>query len=141
MKLKIILPFLVPASVLFAVETNNLNHVGPATDASIQRGKYLVENVAMCAECHTPKTDKGDYDRSQWLQGNLLDFKPDHPMPFAAVAPPIAGMPGFTDEQALKFLETGIDLTGKLAMYPMPQFRLNHDDALAVVAYLRSLKR
>jgi mono/diheme cytochrome c family protein len=28
-----------------------------------------------------------------------------------------------------------------LAMAPMPQFRLNHEDALAVVAYLRSLKR
>jgi hypothetical protein len=49
-------------------------------------------------------------------------------------------MPGFTDEQALKFLETGIDLTGKPAMYPMPQYRLNPDDALSVLAYLRSLK-
>jgi len=113
----------------------------PAPDAQIQRGKYLVENVAMCADCHTPRDDKGQFDRTQWLQGNVLDFKPDHKMPFAAVAVPIAGLPGFTDEQALKFLETGIDLTGKPAMWPMPQFRLNHDDAVAVVAYLRSLKQ
>jgi hypothetical protein len=49
-------------------------------------------------------------------------------------------LPGFTDEKAAKFLETGIDVTGKPAMWPMPQFRFNHDDALAVVAYLRSLK-
>jgi mono/diheme cytochrome c family protein len=109
-------------------------------DAQIQRGKYLAENVAMCADCHTPRDDKGQFDRSQWLQGNVLDIKPDHPMPFAAVAPPIAGLPGFTDEKAVKFLETGIDLTGKPAMWPMPQFRFNHDDATAVVAYLRSLK-
>ena len=113
----------------------------PASDASqIQRGKYLVENVAMCADCHTPRDDKGQFDRAQWLQGNVLDIKPDHPMPFAAVAIPIAGLPGFTDEQALKFLETGLDLAGKPAMWPMPQFRFNHDDAVAVVAYLRSLK-
>jgi mono/diheme cytochrome c family protein len=112
-----------------------------ASDTQIQRGKYLVENAAMCADCHTPRDDKGQFDRSQWLQGNLLDFKPDHPMPFAAVAVPIAGLPGFTDEQAVKFLETGIDLTGKQAMWPMPQFRFNHDDAVAVVAYLRSLKK
>lgn len=112
----------------------------PAPDAQVQRGKYLVENVAMCADCHTPRDDKGQFDRSQWLQGNLLDFKPDHPMPFAAVAPPIAGLPGFTDEKAVTFLETGIDAAGKPAMAPMPQFRFNHDDAVAVVAYLRSLK-
>jgi len=111
-----------------------------APDAQIQRGKYLVENVALCAECHTPRDAKGQLDHSQWLQGNLIDFKPDHPMDYAAVAPPIAGLPGFTDEKAVTFLETGIDLTGKRAMWPMPQFRFNHDDAVAVVAYLRSLK-
>jgi mono/diheme cytochrome c family protein len=116
----------------------------PAPDAQIQRGKYLVENVAMCGECHTPRDDKGQFDRSQWLQGNLLDIKPDHPTasrPFAAVAVPIAGLPGFTDEQAVRFLETGVDVSNKQAMWPMPQFRFNHDDALAVAAYLRSLKK
>ena len=116
-------------------------HAQTAPDDKIQRGKYLVENVAVCGECHTPRDDKGQFDRSQWLQGNLLDIKPDHPMPFAAVAVPLAGLPGFTDEQATKFLETGIDVAGKPAMRPMPQFRFNHDDALAVVAYLRSLKK
>ena len=110
-------------------------------DAQIQRGKYLAENVAMCADCHTPRDDNGQFDRTQWLQGNVLDIKPDHPMPFAAVAPPIAGLPGFTDEKAVKFLETGIDLTGKPAMPPMPRYRFNPDDAQAVLAYLRSLKR
>ena len=123
----------------------NLLRAQPAPDdAQIQRGKYLAENVAMCADCHTPRDDKGQFDRTQWLLGNVLDIKPDHPMPlvpFAAVAVPIAGLPGFTDEKAVKFLETGIDLTGKPAMWPMPQFRFNHDDAVAVVAYLRSLKQ
>ena len=78
----------------------------------------------------------------QWLQGELIDYKPTRPMPFAAIAPPIAGLPTFaTDEQAVKFMETGTNALGKTAMPPMPQFRLNHDDAVAVVAYLRSLKR
>ncbi|HEX5398102.1 MAG TPA: c-type cytochrome [Verrucomicrobiae bacterium] len=115
-------------------------HAQSASDAQIQRGRYLVENVAMCADCHTPRDDKGQFDRSQWLQGNLLEFKPDDKKPWAAVAVPIKGLPGFTEEQAVKFLETGIDASGKTAMRPMPQFRLNHEDAVAVVAYLRSLK-
>lgn len=141
MKFKIVLPAILGlAAALFAAETNNPAGMPSDADAQIQRGKYLVENVAMCADCHTPRDDKGQFDRTQWLQGNVLDIKPDHPMPFAAVAPPIAGLPGFTDEKAVKFLETGIGLTGKPAMWPMPQFRFNHDDAVATVAYLRSLK-
>ena len=140
MKLKIILPLFAAATALVAAETNQLDQAKSAVETPIQRGKYLVENVGVCAECHTPKTDKGEYDRTQWLQGNVLDFKPDHPMAFAAAAPPIAGMPGFTDAQALKFLETGIDITGKPALAPMPPYRFNHDDAQAVLAYLRSLK-
>ena len=140
MKPKIILPLLALATGLFTIKIIAQPPAAPATDAQIERGKYLVEHVAMCAECHTPKTDKGEYDRTAWLQGDVLDYKPVHPMPFAAVAPPIAGMPGFTDEKALYFLETGIDLTGKLAMPPMPPYRFKHEDAVAVLAYLRSLK-
>ena len=140
MKPKTILSLLALTSGLFAIKIIAQPPAPPATDAQIQRGKYLVENVSMCAECHTPKTDKGEYDRTAWLQGDVLDYKPVHPMPFAAVAPPIAGMPGFTDEKALYFLETGIDLTGKLAMPPMPPYRFKHEDAVAVLAYLRSLK-
>ena len=140
MKPKTILSLLALTSGLFAIKIIAQPPAPPATDAQIQRGKYLVENVSMCAECHTPKTDKGEYDRTAWLQGDVLDYKPVHPMPFAAVAPPIAGIPGFTDEKALYFLETGIDLTGKLAMPPMPPYRFKHEDAVAVLAYLRSLK-
>jgi len=142
MKFKVVLPTLLGlASALFAAETNSPAGKPSAADPQIQRGQYLVENVAMCADCHTPRDDKGQFDRTEWLKGNVLDFKPDHQMPFAAVAVPIAGLPGFTDEKAAKFLETGIDVLGKPAMWPMPQFRFNHDDAVAVVAYLRSLKK
>lgn len=96
----------------------------------------------MCADCHTPKTDKGEYDRTSWLQGDVLDFNPTHSMPFAMVAPGIAGLPTFAkDEQAVKFFETGTNAFAKQALPPMPQFRFHHDDAVAVVAYLRSLKK
>jgi hypothetical protein len=44
------------------------------------------------------------------------------------------------DDQAIAFFETGTNSLGKPALPPMPQFRLNHEDAVAVVAYLRSLK-
>jgi mono/diheme cytochrome c family protein len=137
-KLNIIVALLSAATVLGAADANP----PPATAAQIEHGKYLVECVGMCGDCHSPRNDKGEFDRTQWLQGELINFKPDHPMPFAAIAPPIAGLPSYAnDEAALKFLETGTNAAGKRAMAPMPQFRLNHEDALAVVAYLRSLKK
>jgi mono/diheme cytochrome c family protein len=116
--------------------------ISPTAADQIERGKYLVERVCLCGDCHSPRNEKGEFDRANWLQGELISFKPDHPMPFAAIAPPIAGLPGYAkDEAAVKFFETGTNVQGKLAMAPMPQFRLNHEDAAAVVAYLRSLKK
>jgi hypothetical protein len=112
-----------------------------AADARIERGRYLVERVALCADCHTERDWKGRQDREHWLQGARLDFKPAKIMPWAAVAPPIAGLPTFaTDEQAVKYFEAGLNRNGKQSSSPMPQYRLAHDDALAVVAYLRTLK-
>jgi mono/diheme cytochrome c family protein len=141
MKATIIFTLLASAAVLFAADTNS-PAVAAASPAQIERGQYLVERVCLCGECHSPRNDKGEFDRAQWLQGELISYKPDHPMPFAAIAPPIAGLPGYAkDEQAVKFLETGTNAVGKLAMAPMPPFRLNREDATAVVAYLRSLKR
>ena len=141
MKRQIILPFLVLASALLAADTNQPAPPQPMDQAPIQRGRYLVERVAMCAECHTPRDEQGKYDRAHWLQGNILDYKPANPRPFTTLATPIAGLPTYaTDDLAVRFFETGLTANGKYAQPPMPQFRLTHDDAVAVVAYLRSLK-
>jgi mono/diheme cytochrome c family protein len=126
-----------------AFKSSNAADADPAKEAQVKHGQYIVERVGMCADCHTPRTQTGEFNRELWLQGNLLDFKPMHPIPgFAQVAPPIAGLPTLpTDELAIRFLETGTNAAGKLSAPPMPSVRLNHDDALAVAAYLRSLKK
>ena len=106
----------------------------------LQRGKYLVESAGACTDCHTPRDWKGVPERARWLQGAKLDFKPTRSMPWAESAPAIAGLPGFsTDNQALKYFETGVNTVGKQSSPPMPQYRFNREDALAIVAYLRSL--
>lgn len=111
-----------------------------ASPAQVARGKYLVEQVGMCADCHSPRDQKGEFIREKWLQGSELDFKPTVPMPkWAAVAPPIAGLPGWTAEQGVTFLMTGKEPNGETADPPMPQFRMTREDAAAAVAYLKSL--
>ncbi len=38
---------------------------------AVARGKYLVEQVAQCGDCHTPHNDKGEPINSQSLRGPL----------------------------------------------------------------------
>jgi mono/diheme cytochrome c family protein len=116
----------------------NAPAVSPQQD--VARGKYLVENVGMCADCHTPMTPTGP-DKARWLQGADLPFAPTIPIPdWAAAAPAIAGLPSLEDDEAISLLTTGVLPGGSGGLRPpMPQFRFNQDDARAIVAYLRSL--
>jgi mono/diheme cytochrome c family protein len=107
----------------------------------VTRGKYLVERVGKCADCHSPRNERGEFIRARWLEGSPLFFKPIQPIPvWADVAVPIAGLPGWNEADAIRFFATGIDLGGKPARPPMPAFRFTEKDAAAVVAYLKSLK-
>jgi len=111
-----------------------------ASHASIARGKYLVESIGMCGDCHTPRNEKGEPIKEQWLKGAPLDFKPTVPVPvWADKAVNIAGLPGWEKGAAIKFLMTGIAYNGLPARPPMPQYRYNQPDAEAIVAYLQSL--
>ncbi|MGC2197121.1 MAG: hypothetical protein WA628_20760 [Terriglobales bacterium] len=48
----------------------------PAPASKLERGKYLVEQVGMCGDCHTPHSEKGELIREKLLQGAPLSFKP-----------------------------------------------------------------
>jgi len=107
----------------------------------LARGKYLVEDAGQCQDCHTPRNEKGQFVKEQWLLGAELAFKATVPMPWIAVAPPIAGLPTLTHDQAVHFLTTG-ERPGKPAVTPpMPEYRFSKADADAIAAYLRSLAR
>lgn len=111
-----------------------------AASAKLVRGQYVVDQVGLCADCHSPRDQTGQFVTGQWLKGAVLPFAPTVPMPvWAPVAPPIAGLPTMTEAQAVKFLQTGLKPDGTMARPPMPQFRLDQADAEAVAAYLKSL--
>ncbi|HEY3927753.1 MAG TPA: c-type cytochrome [Candidatus Koribacter sp.] len=108
--------------------------------AELARGKYLVESIGMCGDCHTPINEMGQPVMDKNLQGATLMFKPTVPIPgWADRSANIAGLKGWTDEESIKFLTTGVDPNGKQAAPPMPQFRYSKADAAAITAYLRSL--
>jgi len=106
----------------------------------VERGKYLVEDVAMCQECHTPRDSSGELDHSRWLEGAPVWIMPVHPTSnWAMRAPGLAGFQGFTDEQGEMVLEKGLGPNGLPIQPPMHIYHMNHADAQAVIAYLRSL--
>ncbi|MGA2236382.1 MAG: c-type cytochrome [Terriglobales bacterium] len=104
------------------------------------RGKYVVEGVAMCGECHTPRDSNGNLDQTRWLQGAPVPYlSAKHDSNWPLDAPRIGGIPPASDDDMIKLLTTGIWTTGNRLRLPMPQFRMDRSDAEAVVAYLKSL--
>ncbi|MGD9896598.1 MAG: cytochrome C [Candidatus Methylacidiphilaceae bacterium] len=115
---------------------------GDRTGERIQHGKYLVEALALCGECHTPRNERGDLLRNKWLQGGFVPgLSPESPGSLVREAPPIAGLPeGWSQADMVQFLETGMTPTGKYPRLPMPPYRMSHADALAITLYLEGLK-
>jgi mono/diheme cytochrome c family protein len=106
----------------------------------VVRGRYLVEEVAKCPECHTPRDQDGQLDSSRWLQGAPTWIMPVRPTSnWAYEAPALAGLPSYTDEDGQNVLEKGQGPHGETLRPPMHIYHMSHEDAVAVIAYLRSL--
>lgn len=117
----------------------------PGAAQLVERGRYLVTSVAGCNDCHTPPTPHGP-DMTHSLQGAPLGFELVPALqglvPWAAIAPPIAGGPAdMNDEQFEHFLQTGEKPDGSRPRPPMPSYRMNAEDAHAVVAYIKTVPR
>lgn len=135
------------ASLLTIPAVSQTSRAGNAGDTNgggknapeISRGKYLVEGVAMCGMCHTPRQSTGALDMSRWLEGASVWLRPTPPeQNEPQIAPRLAGTPPGSDEELVTLLTTGV-WRGSHLRAPMPQFRMSREDAESVIAYLRSL--
>jgi len=107
----------------------------------VARGKYIVEDVAMCGTCHTPRLANGQLDHTRWLAGAPVPYLPAQPTPDWPInAPRLAGTPPTTNAGMVTLLTTAVWIDGKQLRDPMPKFHMTKADAEAVVAYLRSLR-
>lgn len=143
--LAILLAAAMGASLLFSREAPaqaqpKVSASSLAAKGDIDRGRYLVEDVGMCEECHTPRDAEGNLDESRRLQGAPIWITPVHPTTnWANRAPALAGFPGFSDDQGADILEKGIGPNGLAIQPPMHIYHMTPADAQAVIAYLRSL--
>lgn len=108
---------------------------------NIEHGRYLVHDVAMCPQCHSPRDEAGDIIESKMFDGGPIPFRPPWPNDWAILAPRNKGLPGYDDAAAMRLLTEGaIGRDGKRLRAPMPRFHMTKQDASDVIAYMRSLK-
>jgi mono/diheme cytochrome c family protein len=106
----------------------------------VARGAYIVNNVAMCPTCHTPRSADGQLDRGRWLQGGPVIYWPAQPNSnWPQYEPRIGGTLPTSETGMINLLTTGLWIDGTELRDPMPKFHLNRADAEAVVAYLKSI--
>ncbi len=121
-------------------QAKKIRGAGTSSPALIERGRYIVEGVAMCERCHTRRDEHGNPDRANWLMGGPVQTQPTYSEPGWALSEPrLAGSPPGTDAEFVRLLTTGISRTGRPPNPPMPPFRMTREDAEAVLAYLKSL--
>ncbi|HKR20699.1 MAG TPA: c-type cytochrome [Stellaceae bacterium] len=116
-----------------------------ADNAQVARGKYLV-TVGSCTDCHTPGSFLGKPDMSRFLGGSDVGFA--IPGLGVFVGPNLTpdketGLGKWTTAQIVTAFTTGKRPDGRMLAPIMPYeafSHLTHADALAIAAYLKSLK-
>lgn len=107
------------------------------------RGAYLVNAVAHCGECHTPRNVLGGFRQSQFLAGNpdgVDDAKAPNITPDRKT-----GIGKWTENDLVYYLETGATPDGDYAGDTMADVidnstsQLTGDDRRAIAVYLKSL--
>ncbi len=119
------------------------------TAERVERGRYLVENVTGCMQCHTDRDWTlygGPAKRSSWLGGGE-SLTPEQGFPGTLRLPNLTsddetGLGRWSDGEILRALREGVDRNGR-ALFPMMPYHvyrhLSDQDATAIVAYLRTV--
>lgn len=131
------------AELLFLRPESSPAGTAPPRAATAEYGGYLANHVALCADCHTPRSGlraTPDLDRRFAGQSDPPDGFPARP---ANLTPDVeTGIGGWTEEDFLRTLRTGINPQGD-SLHPfMPwrQYRrMTGDDLRAIYRYLRTL--
>jgi mono/diheme cytochrome c family protein len=111
----------------------------PEKSEQINRGNYLVNALAHCVECHTPRTVLMGEDKAKPLAGSSMGvwYAPN------ISSDKTAGIGGWADEEIYTYLRTGHAVGKAQAAGPMAEAveeslqHLTDGDLKAIVAYLR----
>ena len=116
----------------------------PAQDATWNRGRYLVEALGHCGECHTARGTFGQADAPRHLLGN-----PTGPEGWRvpALVGPKSELAQWSVEELAEYLKSGAKPDFDSAQGPMAEViedstkHLTDEDLRAIALYLKSLDR
>jgi mono/diheme cytochrome c family protein len=115
----------------------------PAKSAAWNRGRYLVDAVGHCGECHTPRNFLGARQQDRYLAG--VRGGPDGQNAPNITQDKETGIGGWTDEEIVALLKDGstpdFDYVGSgmAEVVRNSTGRLTDQDLKAIVAYLRTV--
>lgn len=116
----------------------NDDFVASADTPELERGRYLVEALGHCAECHTPRNTLGGLDENRWMDGAPI---PDGKGKTPGITP--AHLDWSATDIAY-YLETGFtpdfdSAGGEMAAVVLNTGRLSAEDRAAIAAYVKAL--
>ncbi len=114
-----------------------------AAETPLERGRYLMESIVACGNCHTPMGPQGPIPGRELAGGT--EFKEGFGVARTPNITPDAetGIGKWTDQQIVAAIREGKRPDGSIIGPPMPigLYRgISDDDAMALVAYLRQVK-
>ena len=144
-------PFLVFLTVIATCGAETSKAVSPSfarTPKRLMRGKYLVEGLAHCFDCHSERDAKGNPVRGMEGAGRVLPPEENHiALPHILVCPNITpdretGAGSWSDAQLARALREGIGHDARILDKTMPywNFRnLTDEDLASIIVFLRSI--
>lgn len=113
----------------------------PSKSAAHNRGAYLVEGLAHCAECHSPRNPIGGIDAEGRFSGGM---DPEGKSWVPNITPHADGIASYSEKDIAYLLETGttpdIDSVGStMALVVENTAKLKPEDREAIAAYIKSL--
>lgn len=116
----------------------------PATEidpALFERGRYLVEGLGHCGECHTPRDPIGGLEKTQWLAGASAATG-DGKIP--NITPDASALGSWSAGDIAYYLESGFtpdydSVGGEMVSVQENMARLQASDREAIAAYLKAV--
>lgn len=109
--------------------------------ALFERGRYLVEGLGHCGECHTPRDLMGGLDKTQWL-ASAPAASGEGKIP--NITPEASALGGWSASDIAYYLESGFtpdydSVGGEMVPVQENMARLPASDREAIAAYLKAV--
>jgi mono/diheme cytochrome c family protein len=109
----------------------------------LERGKYLVETIAGCGNCHTPRNPDGSFKEDMQYAGAFVIEEPVFKAYARNITPDMeTGIGSWTEDEIVRAIREGIRPDGKVLGPPMSfiWYRdMSDTDAHAIAAFLKTV--